>query len=237
MGYSPDLCCQGPECSGATSCRACRPHPCRRNRHLKEPAPKWVRLNKAEAVPPLVNGRPMTRPEHPHRYRISDEERDEALHGLRTALEEGRLSLDEHETRSEEALHAVTNTDLVPLFEDLPPKLQPASVTERPTPVPRPRTRPPAEPGDKGDTEEAGKTEKAKKPNSTVNLGALGGFGGFLLLVWGVPTIVNGSFVPIAIFLGFFCLLVVGPFTGQLVQNREQRLQEGRGGPERIEEG
>src|SRR5699024_10671445 len=78
LGYSPDLCCQGPECSGATSCRACRPHPCRRNRHLKEPAPKWVRLNKAEAGPPLVNGRPMTRPEHPHRYRISDEERDEA---------------------------------------------------------------------------------------------------------------------------------------------------------------
>lgn len=235
MGYSPDLCCQGPECSGATSCRACRPLPL-----LKEPTPKWVRLIKAEAVPPLVNGRPMTRPEHPHRYRISDEERDEALHGLRTALEEGRLSLDEHETRSEEALHAVTNTDLVPLFEDLPPKLQPASVTEKPAPEPQPGTTAPAEPGDKidkVDTAEAKKTEKAKKPDSTVNLGALGGFGGFLLLVWGVPTIVNGSFVPIAIFLGFFCLLVVGPFTGQLVQNRKQRLQDGGDGPEQIEEG
>lgn len=170
----------------------------------------------------------MTRPEHPHRYRISDGERDQALHGLRTALEEGRLSLDEHEARSENALHAVTNTDLVPLFEDLPPGLRPASIAEKPTPATRPETTTPAEQDEKADAH----TEKA---DSGVNLGALGGFGGFLLLVWGLPTFINGSFVPIAIFLGFFCLLVVGPFVGQLVHNRNQRLQGGEGGPEQIE--
>src|SRR5699024_1314194 len=100
LGYSPDLCCQGPECSGATSYRASRPMS-----HLKEPTPECARLIKAEPAPQLVNGRHMTRPEHPLRYMISDEERDEARRGLVTALEEGRLSLDEHETRSEEALH------------------------------------------------------------------------------------------------------------------------------------
>lgn len=177
----------------------------------------------------------MTRPEHPHRYRISDGERDEALHGLRTALEEGRLSLNEHETRSENALHAVTNTDLLPLFEDLPPELRPASITEKPTPAPRAETTP-AERDEKPDTD-VEKTGSAtpKKTDSGVNLGALGGFGGFLLLVWGLPVFLNGGLVPIAIFLGFFCLLVVGPLAGQLAQNRKQRLRGGKDGPEQIE--
>lgn len=172
-----------------------------------------------------------------HRYRISDGERDEALHGLRTALEEGRLSLDEHEARSENALHAVTNTDLVPLFDDLPPGLQPASLTT-PTPL---RETAPAE-RDETVSTETEKDEEPEKPEkdeekagSGVNVGALGGFGGFLLLVWGLPVFINGSFVPIAIFLGFFCFLVVGPLAGQLVHNRNQRLKGGKDGPGQIE--
>ena len=170
----------------------------------------------------------------PDRYRLSDEERDEALGHLRTAFQDGRLGIDEHEERTELALHAVTNSDLVPLFDDLPRTLRPRSLTagaesgSDAVPVQRPAE--PPEPAEAAD-------ERSSEPRDHgANVGGLLGWGGFLLLVWGVPVFVNGGLIPIAVFLGFFCLMVVGPLAGQLAYNRHRRLQGG-GGPGRISEG
>lgn len=173
----------------------------------------------------------------PDRYRLSDEERDEALVHLRTAFQEGRLGIDEHEERTDRALQAVTNGDLVPLFDDLPRALRPDSLTggagkgsAAPDPAPVAHSADPPEPAEAADG-------RAPEPRDHgANIGGLFGWGGFLLLVWGVPVFVNGSLIPIAIFLGFFCLMVVGPLAGQLAYNRHRRLQGG-GGPGRISEG
>lgn len=72
----------------------------------------------------------MEGPERP--YRLSDSERDEALARLGTALEEGRLDLDEHEARSARAMRALTSRDLAPLLHDLP-----SGQTRAPVPAPR----------------------------------------------------------------------------------------------------
>ncbi|MBR8743153.1 DUF1707 domain-containing protein [Nocardiopsis sp. MG754419] len=163
----------------------------------------------------------MSELEPDRRYRLSDHERDDALERLRTALSEGRLDLDEHERRSDAALRAVDNTDLVPLFDDLPRALRPASVTatEEPT-VPTKR---------RGEGEKPERKEK----DQGVNVGGLLGWGGFLLLVWGVPSFMSGSFYPIAIFLGFFCLMVLGPLAGRLIAHRNRSREDP---PGRIEE-
>ncbi|MDT0327971.1 DUF1707 SHOCT-like domain-containing protein [Nocardiopsis lambiniae] len=148
----------------------------------------------------------------PASYRISDGERDEALESLRTAVQEGRLTLDEHEERSATALRAVTNLDLVPLFEDLPDHLRP-----RPAALAVPASE--SGPVDLAAT--AAKVERRKKKDGD-NLAGVLGWGGFLLFVWGVPTFVSGNVTAISVFLGFFCLMVVPGLITALARRRRR---------------
>jgi hypothetical protein len=52
--------------------------------------------------------------------RASDRDRQQVVNRLRSALEDGRLTMDEYVDRMEAAYKAVTYGDLVPLCEDLP---------------------------------------------------------------------------------------------------------------------
>ena len=52
--------------------------------------------------------------------RISDAERDRAVSDLSEHFQAGRITLDEFEERSDQALHAKTYADLSVLFHDLP---------------------------------------------------------------------------------------------------------------------
>ncbi|GAA1086439.1 DUF1707 SHOCT-like domain-containing protein [Nocardiopsis metallicus] len=182
----------------------------------------------------------MAEPDPDRRYRLSDTERDEALGNLRVAFEEGRLDTQEHERRMDAALRAVNNTDLLPLFEDLPRRLAPSAVTgpEPVGPAPAvPETR--AGEGSGAAEARAGSDEvdwreeyrrdvtRGERGNGA-NIAGLAGWGGFLLLIWGTPAFMSGSVSAITIFLGFFCLLVLGPLTGQLIAQRNRRL---RGNP------
>ncbi|MFV2196065.1 DUF1707 SHOCT-like domain-containing protein [Nocardiopsis sp. LOL_012] len=160
----------------------------------------------------------MAGPSPDHGYRLSDDERDEALEGLRKALEEGRLDLAEHESRSDAALRSVTSADLLPLFADLPEHLRPAPITAAPRGTV-------AEKGAKAPAERTGPKGRG------VNIGGLAGWGGFLLFVWGLPTLISGNVTGFLVFLGFFCMLVVGPAVGQYLRNRRE------GGRDSIESG
>ncbi|WP_159941762.1 MULTISPECIES: DUF1707 domain-containing protein [unclassified Nocardiopsis] len=149
-------------------------------------------------------------------YRLSDDERDQALARLRRALEEGRLDFEEHEARSNAALRAVTDQDLVPLFEDLPPESSGAA------PVPAPEATPEGSPESEHLKHHRQHRHRAPHP------GALLGWGGFLFFVWGVPAIMSGSATAIAVFLGFFLLLVGPGLIAALTRGR------GEGGPRKI---
>ncbi|CAL9447347.1 hypothetical protein SUDANB121_02387 [Nocardiopsis dassonvillei] len=155
----------------------------------------------------------MTGPE-PAPYRLSDGERDEALESLRTAFQEGRLTVEEHEERSGAALHAVTGKDLAPLFEDLPAHLHPRSLSAV-APVANGEG-----PVDLAET--ARSVEKRKKKKDDDNLPSVLGWGGFLLFVWGVPTFVSGNVTAISVFLGFFCLMVVPGLITALARRRRR---------------
>ncbi len=52
--------------------------------------------------------------------RASDADRQEVIERLRTALEEGRLKMDEYVQRMEQASEAMTYGDLAALYADLP---------------------------------------------------------------------------------------------------------------------
>ncbi len=69
------------------------------------------------------------------RMRASDADRQQVIERLRTALDEGRLKMDEFLERMGRASEAVTYGDLAPLYADLPVA---GSVVprERPAPVP-----------------------------------------------------------------------------------------------------
>jgi hypothetical protein len=71
--------------------------------------------------------------------RVSDADRDRAVAELSSHFEAGRLTMDEFQERSDQALRAKTGADLSALFKDLPrtPALAP------PAPVPA-GDRPPA---------------------------------------------------------------------------------------------
>ncbi len=60
--------------------------------------------------------------------RASDADRQEVIERLRTALDEGRLKMDEYLERMGQASEAVTYGDLAPLYADLP---EPGSVARR----------------------------------------------------------------------------------------------------------
>ncbi|MFI6576948.1 DUF1707 domain-containing protein [Nocardiopsis sp. NPDC050513] len=141
----------------------------------------------------------MTGPDHG--YRLSDDERDEALERLRTALSEGRLDFDEHESRSTTALNAVTTADLAPLFDDLPPRLRPTTLTHPETP---PADLAPAEPAAQAPAVPA--ADDGREGNRAT--GPLI-WGGFLFVLWGLPAIISGNQYAIIGWLAFFALVVV----------------------------
>lgn len=64
-------------------------------------------------------------------YRVSDEEREQVAELLRRAAGDGRLTLEELDTRLTEAFDARTYADLAPLVDDLPPE-EGAVVPSRP---------------------------------------------------------------------------------------------------------
>ena len=77
------------------------------------------------------------------RMRASDADRQEVIQRLRTALDEGRLKMEEYLDRMGHASEAVTYGDLTPLYEDLPqtsPVLRPVPAA----PVVPPAARSPA---------------------------------------------------------------------------------------------
>ncbi len=65
------------------------------------------------------------------KMRASDADRQEVIQRLRTALDEGRLKMDEYLDRMGHASEAVTYGDLTPLYADLPetsPMIRPVPV-------------------------------------------------------------------------------------------------------------
>lgn len=77
------------------------------------------------------------------KMRASDADRQEVIERLRTALDEGRLKMEEYIDRVGHATEAVTYGDLAPLYADLPE----SGAVARPDPhPPAPATPPPAPP-------------------------------------------------------------------------------------------
>jgi uncharacterized protein DUF1707 len=77
------------------------------------------------------------------KMRASDADRQEVIERLRTALDEGRLKMEEYIDRMGHATEAVTYGDLAPLYADLPE----SGAVARPDPhPPAPATPPPAPP-------------------------------------------------------------------------------------------
>jgi len=73
--------------------------------------------------------------------RASDADRQEVVERLRSALDDGRLKMDEYLERMGVAYEAVTYGDLVPLYRDLPeakPVARPQAAAP-PAPAPAPR--------------------------------------------------------------------------------------------------
>lgn len=70
--------------------------------------------------------------------RASDADRDRVAQVLRTAFEEGRLTIEEHSERIEALYGAKTMGELEPLTYDLPTGLARPSLSKSPAPVPSP---------------------------------------------------------------------------------------------------
>lgn len=157
-------------------------------------------------------------------YRISDSERDEALGHLRTALEEGRLSVDEHGERTHQALSARTNDDLRPVFDDLPQQLWPSAVAQSPVATAAPSVTPSTPPArDADETGEADTSEhEGEGTCGGMNLASAFGGAGFLFLVWGLPAFFAGSAVSVLVFLAVVGVMVVIPLTEHFRSQRER---------------
>ena len=164
----------------------------------------------------------------PHRYRLSDGERDEALARLRTALEEGRLDAEEHADRSGAVLEALTNTDLAPVFEDLPAACRPSSlaVPETPRPVNRhPRVPSPAAGGTATRRQEGEDSPcRRKRPH----VGGLVIWGGIIFVLWGVPSISSGNTGAIIAWLIFLAVFMAPGLVAASVQAVRSRGGGGR---------
>lgn len=155
------------------------------------------------------------------RYLLSDAERDEALRHLRTALEEGRLSVDEHGSRTQETLQARTNEDLRPAFDDLPRQLWPSTVGQPPAPTATPSPTPVTE--DTAHREERDEGEEEEACERGMNFGSIAGVGGFFFLVWGLPAMISGGTGSVLILLGFFFVFVLTPATVQISRSFRDR--------------
>ena len=77
----------------------------------------------------------MELPERPE-VRVGDAERDAVVDSLKAHFGAGRLSLDEFEERTAQALAARTVGDLVPLTADLPVPVRPAAPVPARRPLP-----------------------------------------------------------------------------------------------------
>ncbi|MCY9787655.1 DUF1707 domain-containing protein [Nocardiopsis sp. EMB25] len=155
-----------------------------------------------------------------HGYRLSDDERDDALNLLRTALSEGRLDLEEHESRSNTALHAVTTADLAPLFADLPPRLHPATLTDPERPSADAAPAEPAARAPSAPTAPSGDERGGPRPTALLI------WGGLLFAMWGMPAIASGNVYAIVGWLAFFALVMVPGLavaTTRGVRARKQR--------------
>ena len=156
------------------------------------------------------------------RYLISDTERDEALRHLRTALEEGRLSVDEHGQRTQETLQARTNEDLRPVFGDLPQQLWPSTVGQPPAPTVIPPATPVTEDTahrKKRDNDEDDEEDRERG----MGFGSIAGIGGFFFLIWGLPAMVSGGTGSVLVFLGFFLVFVLTPAAVQITRSFRDR--------------
>ena len=91
-------------------------------------------------MPPWVTGVWSYPPRPKAQVRIGDAERDEALNTLADHFAAGRLTREEFDERSETAMRARYDSDLEPLFRDLPRGTRNA-VVQRPQP---PATRGPS---------------------------------------------------------------------------------------------
>ncbi|MEV0646571.1 DUF1707 domain-containing protein [Phytomonospora sp. NPDC050363] len=69
------------------------------------------------------------------RMRASNADREQVVERLRTALNEGRLNLDEFDERVSQAYGAQTYADLKPLLSDLPPPAPSAKSAITPSPL------------------------------------------------------------------------------------------------------
>ena len=69
--------------------------------------------------------------------RLSNAEREDAVHELAAAQLAGRLTRDEYDQRAEAARRAVTRSDLAPLFRDLPGSDAPSAVPHATSAQPR----------------------------------------------------------------------------------------------------
>ena len=163
----------------------------------------------------------------PDRYRLSDEERDEALAQLRTALEEGRLDPEEHGDRTGAVLAAVTNEDLVPVFEDLPASSRPSALA-----VPGD-----AERGDEhtrvpvGKAAEPPASSRGRKDPDRRNRPHAGGlviWGGIIFVIWGVPSISSGNTGAILAWLVFLVVFLVPGVVVTAVQTIRDRSDRDR---------
>ncbi|WP_017605699.1 DUF1707 SHOCT-like domain-containing protein [Nocardiopsis alkaliphila] len=163
----------------------------------------------------------MSELEPDRRYRLSDSERDDALEHLRTALQEGRLDLAEHDRRSEAVLHAVTNADLTPLFDDLPQALRPGVITAIRTET---QVR-------KKSEEKTASTEDEGKGGGP-NVNGLVIWGGIIFVIWGIPAIAYGGGGALIGWLIFLVLFMVPAVTIATVQALRKRSNE----PSEIEE-
>lgn len=79
--------------------------------------------------------------DHRPGMRASDADRQEVIERLRTALDEGRLKMDEYLERMGQASEAVTYGDLAPLYADLP---ESGSVARREPAAPAQPRQPPS---------------------------------------------------------------------------------------------
>ncbi|WP_288833354.1 DUF1707 domain-containing protein [uncultured Corynebacterium sp.] len=132
-------------------------------------------------------------------FRISDAERSEAIATLSRALGEGRLTMDEFDSRCEAVARAQFLSDLTPLFDDLPTTASPAAV---------PALLTPSEPALYGADEIRATRRQGQRMRAGVFwLGTLGSFA--LSGVAGAVTSSGLSALPLLIIPTLFILLYV----------------------------
>src|SRR5688572_18412803 len=85
-------------------------------RHGRRAAPRWIHRRQR------AGGNDMTKPTEPStgRVRASDTEREQYAQILRTAMSEGRLTMEDGEVRLGQAYGATYRDELDPLIADLP---------------------------------------------------------------------------------------------------------------------